>query len=100
MEENRVRRRFRWKLTNISGEVVQGNIQSTLDPVIAKRIFLRDDEMRAILKAKGLVIRKRASEVALDKEVDTGKEVVIASPRSPAPREHTVLKGNNLVQPR
>ena len=93
-------RRFRWKLSNTSGEVVPGNILSTLDPAVARKNPLREDETRVIRKAKGLGIRKKASEVALDKGMDKGKEIVIASPRSLVPREHTVQKDNNLVRPR
>ena len=88
-------RRSRWKQSNTSGEVVPGNTQSILDLAIAKRTFLREDAMRAIQKAKGLGIRKRASEVMIDKEVDTAKEVAIA--RSLARREHAVSKDNDLV---
>ena len=91
-------RRSRWKQSNISGEVAPGNIKSILDPAIAKRIFLREGETRAIQKGKGLVIRKRASEVMLDKEVDTAKEVAIA--RSLVLSECTVPKDNDLVRPR
>ena len=100
LAESLVMRRVRWKASNISGEVVPGNIETILDPAIAKRTFLREDAMRAIQKAKGLVIQKRASEVILDKEVDTAKEVVIASLSSLALREHAVPKDNDLARPR
>ena len=94
-KENLVMRRFRWKQSNTGGEVVPGSILRTLDRAIANRTFLREGETRVIQKAKGLESRKRASEVMLDKEVDTAKEVAMA--RSLARREHAVSKDNDLV---